>query len=136
MRRGEEAKSAAYTVSAAEPLSFPLLSLASLHRGKKLLNLGIKPGKFQGEHRFSRVQDDVQRPGQLREPFPYYGPHTSTYTIPINGPAKSFTYRKSHPGTGRIFTVAKKQGHVTGEPLLPILVYGLKVCVFQEPRAF
>ena len=64
-RQGEEAKSAACTASAAGRLSFPLLSLASLNRGKKLLNLRVKPGKFQGEHRFTRVQYDVQRPGQL-----------------------------------------------------------------------
>jgi hypothetical protein len=113
-----------------------LLSLASLNRGKKLLNLCVQPGKFQGKHRLTRVQHNVQGPGQLREPLSYGGPHASTDAISINGPTQDFTHRESYPGTGRIFTVAKKQGHIAREAFLPFFVYGLKVCMFQEPGTF
>src|SRR5215467_5555554 len=111
--------------------SFP----APLYRGKYLGDLRVQLRELERQDGLSRVQHNVQRPGQLRQ-VPLHGrAHPSANAIALDRPSKHFAYRKTHARAVGTAALAIESDHISREMLFALLIDGLKIRVFEQARA-
>jgi hypothetical protein len=108
--------------------------MASLDSGKNLLNLGIQLREFQGEYAFARMQDEIERTGQLKQMLPHQRTHAPANAIPHHRPAQHLANGKANPWPTGTVTLTIKSHHVPGKMLSTLLVHHLKVSMLQETR--